>query len=204
MLCGGLSFIVKHGQKITPPSQGQVHMCPRNLGKIKNVFLIIGKNRYNLKLLLLQKVKLKLFLRLQVKPEKISKIEAVFKFVFFLLRNLPWLWVYVLVLPRHMPTKTAAELPCRSSRKQVSKQVSLANKITLLPDCMFVRKMLQSDWLDCGTFPYRRSGPFIRLSIKVKTQDFWEDGRETIDRGREKLATFGKLSVNFRKLSVKT
>ena len=45
--------------------------------------------------------------------------------------------------------------------------------------------------------PYRRSGPFIRLSIKVKTQDFWEDGRETIDRGREKFVTFGKLSVKF-------
>ena len=72
-----------------------------------------------------------------------------------------------------------------------------------------MRKMLQSDWLDSGTwtiytFPYIRSGPFIRLSIKVKTQDFWEDGRETIDRGREKLVTFGKLSVNFRKLSGKT
>ena len=74
---------------------------------------------------------------------------------------------------------------------------------------MFIRKMLLSDWLDSGTwtiytFPYRRSGPFIRLSIKVKTQDFWEDGRETIDRGREMLVTFGKFSVNFRKLSGKT
>ena len=79
----------------------------------------------------------------------------------------------------------------------------------LLPDCMFIPKMLQSDWLDYSawtiyTFPYRRSGPFIWLSIKVKTQDFWEDGRETIDRRREKLVTFGKLSVNFRKLSGKT
>ena len=53
-------------------------------------------------------------------------------------------------------------------------------------------------------FLYRRSRPFIRLSIKVKTHDFWEDGRETIDRGREKLVTFGKLSVNFRKLSGQT
>ena len=74
---------------------------------------------------------------------------------------------------------------------------------------MFIRKMLESDWLDYGTwpiytFPYRRSGPFIRLSIKVKTQDFWEDGTEAIDRGREKLVTFGKLSVNVRKLSGKT
>ena len=79
----------------------------------------------------------------------------------------------------------------------------------LLPDCMFIRKMLQSDWLDYGTrtiytFPYRRSRPFIRFSIKVKTQDFWEDERETINRSREKLVTFGKLSVNFRKLSGKT
>ena len=70
---------------------------------------------------------------------------------------------------------------------------------------MFICKMLQSDWLDYKawtiyTFPYRRSGPFKRVSIKVKTQDFWEDGRETIDLGREKLVTFGKLSVNFLKL----
>ena len=50
---------------------------------------------------------------------------------------------------------------------------------------------------------YRRSGPFIRLSVKVKTQGFWEDGKETIDRSREKFVTFGKLSVNFRKLSGK-
>ena len=79
----------------------------------------------------------------------------------------------------------------------------------LLPDCIFICKMLQSDWLDYGTwtiytFPYRQSRPSIWLSIKVKTQDFWEDGRETIDRGREKLVTCGKLSVNFRKLSRKT
>ena len=79
----------------------------------------------------------------------------------------------------------------------------------LLPDCMFICKMVQSRWLDYRawtiyTFPYRRSGPFIRLSIKVKTQDFSEDGRETIDKGREKIVTFGKLSVNFRKLSGKT
>ena len=39
-------------------------------------------------------------------------------------------------------------------------------------------------------FPYRRSRPFIRLSIKVKAQEFWEDGRETIDRGREILVAF--------------
>ena len=36
----------------------------------------------------------------------------------------------------------------------------------LLPDRMFIRKMVESDWLDYGTwtiytFPYRRSGPFI-------------------------------------------
>ena len=74
---------------------------------------------------------------------------------------------------------------------------------------MFTRKMLQSDWLGYGTwtiytFPYRRSGPFIRFSIKVKKQDFWEDDRETINRSHENLVTFGKLSVNFRKLSGNT
>ena len=58
--------------------------------------------------------------------------------------------------------------------------IFLANYYSnLLPDCMFIRKKLQSDWLDSGqwtiyTFPYRRSGPFIRFSIKVKTQDFWK------------------------------
>ena len=62
--------------------------------------------------------------------------------------------------------------------------------------------MLLSDWLNSGTwtiytFPYRQSRPIIQLLIKVKTQDFWEDGRETIDRGCEMLITFGKLSVNF-------
>ena len=67
--------------------------------------------------------------------------------------------------------------------------------------------MLESDWLDYGkwtiyTFPYRHSIPFIRLSIKVKVKDFWEDDRKTEDR--EKLVTFGKLSVNFWKLSGKT
>ena len=69
--------------------------------------------------------------------------------------------------------------------------------------------MLESDWLDSGTwtiytFPHRQSEPFIRLSIEVKTHDFWEDGGETIDSGREKLVTFRKLSVNVRKLSGKT
>ena len=45
---------------------------------------------------------------------------------------------------------------------------------TLLPDCMFICKMLQSDWLDYGmwtiyTFLYRQSRPFIWFSFKVKT-----------------------------------
>ena len=59
--------------------------------------------------------------------------------------------------------------------------------LLLLPDFMFMLKMLESDWLDNGTwtiytFPYRRSGPFIRLSIKIKVKDFWDDGRKPIDR----------------------
>ena len=41
-------------------------------------------------------------------------------------------------------------------------------------------------------------------AYRVKTKDFQEDGRETFERGREMLVTFGKLSVNFRKLSGKT
>ena len=70
--------------------------------------------------------------------------------------------------------------------------------------------MLQSDWLNYGTWtiytiPYRRSGPFIWLLIKVKTQEFWEERLEKLStQDREKLVTFEKLSVNFRKLSGKT
>ena len=50
--------------------------------------------------------------------------------------------------------------------------------------------MLQSDWPDYGTwttytFPYRWSGPCIWFSIKFKTQDFWEDDKETINRSFE-------------------
>ena len=53
---------------------------------------------------------------------------------------------------------------------------------------------------------FRIDGPdhLYGFRSKVKTRDFWEDGRETIDRGREMLVTFGKLSINFRKLSGKT
>ena len=52
----------------------------------------------------------------------------------------------------------------------------------LLPDCMFIRKMLQSEWLDYGTwtiktFPYRRSGPFIQHLFTVKTYVFRETGK---------------------------
>ena len=80
--------------------------------------------------------------------------------------------------------------------------------IVLLPDCMFIRKMLESDWLDYGTwtiytFPYRRSGLFIGLSIKVKVKDFWEDGRKPIDRGSRKVSYIrkivGEFSETFRK-----
>ena len=69
--------------------------------------------------------------------------------------------------------------------------------------------MLQSDWPDYGTwttytFLYRQSEPCVWFSIKFKTHDFWEDDRETINRSFKKLVTFGKLSVNFGKLSGKT
>ena len=41
---------------------------------------------------------------------------------------------------------------------------------------------------------------FIRLSIKVKTQDFWKDGREATDRGRGYVRKIvGKFSEIFRK-----
>ena len=71
---------------------------------------------------------------------------------------------------------------------------------TLLPDCMFIHKMLESDWLDYGTwtiytFPYRLSGPFIRLSIKDKI--FGKMVENLLTEDREKLVTFGKFSVNF-------
>ena len=52
---------------------------------------------------------------------------------------------------------------------------------------------------------FRKDGPdhLYGFRSKLKRRIFWEDGRETIDRGREKFVTFGKLSVNFRKLSGK-
>ena len=73
---------------------------------------------------------------------------------------------------------------------------------------MFIRKMLESDWLDYGTStiytsPYRRSAPFIRLSIKVKVKDFGKMVENISTEDSEKLVTFGKLSMNFRKLSGK-
>ena len=47
------------------------------------------------------------------------------------------------------------------------------------------------------------SRPFIRLSIKVKVKDFWEDGRNLLTEDPEKLVTFrkivGKFSETFRK-----
>ena len=53
---------------------------------------------------------------------------------------------------------------------------------------------------------FRIDGPdhLYGFRSKLKHRIFWEDGKEIIDRGREKLVTFGKLSVNFRKLSGKT
>ena len=65
--------------------------------------------------------------------------------------------------------------------------------------------MLQSDWLDYGTwtiYTFRIDGP-DHLYGFLNT-GFLGRGRETIDRGGEKFVTFGKLSVNFRKLSGKT
>ena len=79
----------------------------------------------------------------------------------------------------------------------------------LLPDCIFYAKCWNLiGWImERGpSIRFRIDGPdhYIRLSIKVKTQDFWKDGREAMHRGREKLVAFGKLSVNFRKFSGKT
>ena len=67
-----------------------------------------------------------------------------------------------------------------------------------------MRKILQSDWLDCAmwtiyTFPYRRSGPFIRHLITIKTRVFRELGNKVLAEGREMLDMLGKLSANFQK-----
>ena len=43
-----------------------------------------------------------------------------------------------------------------------------------------------------------------KLKHKIFVVEKFCDGRETIDRGREMLVMFGKLSVNFQKLSRKT
>ena len=45
-------------------------------------------------------------------------------------------------------------------------------------------------------FPYRPSRLFIRLSVKVKTRDFWENGRETIDY-RNYIQSGNKLLNNW-------
>ena len=75
----------------------------------------------------------------------------------------------------------------------------------LLPDCMFIRKMLQSDRLyyetwTIYTFPYEWSGPFMQHLITVKTQVFGKLENKLLTRDREKLVLFGKLSVKFQKL----
>ena len=62
--------------------------------------------------------------------------------------------------------------------------------------------MLQSNWLDYGTWtiyiiPYRRSGPSIGLLINRMFGEKVTQKLSTEDR--EKLVTFGKLWVNFRK-----
>ena len=52
---------------------------------------------------------------------------------------------------------------------------------------------------------FRIDGPDRLYGFRSKLkQHFWGDDRETINRSLEKLVTFGKLSVNFRKPSGKT
>ena len=70
---------------------------------------------------------------------------------------------------------------------------------------MFIRKILQSDSLDCAmwtiyTFPYTRSGPFIRLLIiQLKYESFEKMGNKVLAEDREMLNMFGNLSANFQK-----
>ena len=95
-----------------------------------------------------------------------------------------------------------------NERKSRSKIVLLFNTDNYcLTACLHAKCCNPIGWiLELGpSIHFRIDGRTVyTLSIKVKTQDFWEDGRETIDRGREMLVTFGKLSVNFQKLSGKT
>ena len=70
---------------------------------------------------------------------------------------------------------------------------------------MFIRRILQSDWLDCRmsiiyTFPYGRSGPFIQLFIMVKTRDFFlKMGNKPLAENREMLVMFRNLLVKVQK-----
>ena len=68
---------------------------------------------------------------------------------------------------------------------------------------MSIRKILQSDWLDCAmwtiyTLPYRRSGPFVRLLITIKTR-VGKMANKVSAEDHEMIDMFGKSSANFQK-----
>ena len=96
-------------------------------------------------------------------------------------------------------------------RKMVDSLYMWVNKQSKVKiDLRFIRKILQSDWLDYGTwtiftFMYKRSSPFIRLLIM---KDFRRNQKRAIGReSRQVFLTdvteimFGKFSlfINFRK-----
>ena len=77
-----------------------------------------------------------------------------------------------------------------------------------LTACLYAKCCNLIGWiLELGpSIHFRIDGPdrLYGFRSKLKQRIFWEDGRETFERGREMLVMFGKLSVNFRKLSGKT
>ena len=77
-----------------------------------------------------------------------------------------------------------------------------------LTACLYAKCCDLIGWiLELGpSIHFRIDGPdrLYGFRSKLKHRNFWEYGRETIDRGREMLVTFEKLSVNFRKLSRNT
>ena len=79
----------------------------------------------------------------------------------------------------------------------------LVRRYYCLTACLYAKCCNLIGWIiECGpSIHFRIDGPdhsyVFRSKLKHRIFGKMVDGRETIDRGREKLVTFGKLSVNF-------
>ena len=70
---------------------------------------------------------------------------------------------------------------------------------------MFIRKILQFDWLDCAVWRpsmhFRIDGPdrLYGLWLQLKHESFRKMGNIVLAEDREMLDMLGKLSANFQK-----